>query len=413
MAIVRPFAAVRSTAEYAKSVAALPYDVMNRDEAAKMAHNNPLSFLHISRAEIDLPEAEDPHGKAVYLKAGENFRSFLDKGVLIREEKACYYIYRQKFQGRTQTGLVATFSIDDYENNIIKKHELTLHEKEKDRTDHFDACSAHTEPVFLAYQREDRIQTILQHWTLEHEVLFDFTTGDQVSHELWIIDDENEIKALEDLFAKVADLYIADGHHRSASAVRVGLNRRKEAGNYTGKEEFNFFPGVIFPHDELKIYDYNRLVRDLNGLKKDEFFQGLAKHFSVIEIGNTMVAPVGPRYFSMYMDSSWYSLKLQKEDFSPENPVDDLDVSILQNLVLGPILGISDPRTDKRIEFSGGIRGLAELKKRVDEGMALAFALYPPSMEDLLKISQMGLIMPPKSTWFEPKLASGLFVHEF
>ncbi len=413
MASVKPFAAIRPKSEYAKSVIAPPYDVLSREEAENLAKDRPLSFLHVTRAEIDLPRNIDPYNPEVYLKARENLKAYLDRGIFIREKKCCYYIYQLGFGGRTQTGLVAAFSIDDYQNNIIKKHELTLPEKENDRTEHFNVCSAHTEPVFLTYERDEKVQKIIHNWTKEHEAVYDFNSDDEVKHCFWTVDDPDVIAALETAFSGISRLYIADGHHRTASSVRVGLNRREAAGTYTGSEEFNFFPGVIFPCDELKIYDYNRLVSDLNGLTPDEFMLRLSSDFFITEIGKEGLAPDVPREFSMYLEGKWYSLKLRERGFCPVNPVNGLDVSILQNLVLDPVLGIKDPRTDSRIEFSGGIRGLADLKKRVDAGMAAAFALYPPSMDDLMRIAQKGLTMPPKSTWFEPKLGSGLFVHEF
>lgn len=413
MAIVRPFAAVRPTSEFAESVVAPPYDVVNTKEAKKLAKDRPFSFLRVSRSEIDFPSGTDPYSDQVYEKAHENLLSLLDKEVLIKEKQSSYYIYEQTFQARKQTGLVATFSIDDYLDNVIKKHELTLVEKEVDRLKHFDFCNAHTEPVFLTYERNETIQEILGDWTKSHKPLFSFETEDQVGHTLWRITNRSVINNIEEIFEGVPELYIADGHHRSASAVKVGLARRKAKAKYTGQEEFNFFLGVLFPHDELKIYDYNRVVKDLNGLDKDSFFQRLSSEFFITELGDKIVPPERPREFTMYLDGKWYSLKFRKRGFSPMNPVNGLDVSILQNLVLDPILGIKDPRTDDRIEFVGGIRGLGELKKKVDKGMAVAFALYPPSMEDLLKIGGMGLTMPPKSTWFEPKLASGLFIHQF
>ncbi|WP_324823365.1 DUF1015 domain-containing protein [Sinanaerobacter sp. ZZT-01] len=411
MAIIRPFEAIRPAAAFANQVISLPYDVMNRSEAAEMASGNPYSFLHVCRSEIDLPECNDPYSEEVYKKAKQNISELLTKKILLREEKPMFYIYRQTMDGRMQTGLVACVSVDDYQNNIIKKHEFTRIEKELDRIRHFDICNANTEPVFLTYRRKTAIDEVIQEWTQIHNPEYDFLTKDGIGHILWKIDEEATLRFLMEQFNQIPSLYIADGHHRSASAVKVGLKRREESPNFTGEEEFNFYMAVIFPDEDLKIYDYNRVIKDLNGYSKEQFLKKLSFHFEVTPAQETPYVPDEKHTFSMFLDNVWYKLAAKNSILS-EDIIEGLDVSILQNNVLDPLLGIKDPRTDKRIDFVGGIRGLKELERRCQTDMQIAFALYPVSISDLLSVSDEGKVMPPKSTWFEPKLGSGLFMHE-
>ena len=413
MATIKPFKALRPAREYAKQVVSLPYDVMNRAEAEVMAKGNSRSFLRITRSEIDLPEQKDDYAPEVYEKAKENLNSFISNGTLIRDEKPGLYIYRLTKEGRSQTGIVACVSIDEYENDTIKKHELTRVEKEIDRINHFDVCSAHTEPVFLTYREDKRISAITEKFAAENEAEYDFTLDDGVKHTFWHIADENIINSICELFEAVPNLYIADGHHRSASAYKVGAKRRQQFPNCSGDEEYNFFVAVTFPDSELKIYDYNRVVKDLNGNSPEEFIKKIKNAgFEVREKGKEIFKPVNKHSFGMFLEGTWYELVVQASEV-PKGAVESLDVSILQSKLLSPILGIDDPRTNKRIEFIGGIRGLAELERRVSTDMKVAFAIYPVSIDDLLKTADENKIMPPKSTWFEPKLGSGLFIHEF
>lgn len=411
MATVRPFRAIRPEPKYASQVISLPYDVMNRQEAAHMAAGNPYSFLHICRAEIDLPQQEDAYDRSVYEKARDNIAENLESGVFVKEEKPALYIYRQVMDGRVQTGIVGCFSIDEYQNNIIKKHEFTRIEKEQDRINHFDVCDTNTEPVFLTYRDDKRIRTIVEGFAAGKEPVYDVTSADGIRHILWIIDDDAVISSLVSLFGELPALYIADGHHRSASACKVGLKRREENPGYTGDEEFNFFMAAIFPDNDLKIFDYNRVVKDLNGSSAGDFIAKIKDAgFSVEDMGEDIYHPEAKHIFSMYLEGRWYKLTAQ-ECIIPEHVIDSLDVAILQNSLLEPILGIEDPRTDKRIDFVGGIRGLEELKRRAESDMKVAFAVYPVDVDDLLTVADNDMVMPPKSTWFEPKLGSGLFLH--
>ena len=411
MATVRPFRAIRPEPKYASQVISLPYDVMNRQEAAHMAAGNPYSFLHICRAEIDLPQQEDAYDRSVYEKARDNIAENLEAGVFVKEEKPALYIYRQVMDGRVQTGIVGCFSIDEYQNNIIKKHEFTRIEKEQDRINHFDVCDTNTEPVFLTYRDDKRIRTIVEGFAAGNEPVYDVTSADGIRHILWIIDDDAVISSLVSLFGELPALYIADGHHRSASACKVGLKRREENHGYTGDEEFNFFMAAIFPDNDLKIFDYNRVVKDLNGSSADDFIAKIKDAgFSVEDMGEDIYHPEAKHIFSMYLEGRWYKLTAQ-ERIIPDHVIDSLDVAILQNSLLEPILGIEDPRTDKRIDFVGGIRGLEELKRRAESDMKVAFAVYPVDVDDLLTVADNDMVMPPKSTWFEPKLGSGLFLH--
>lgn len=409
MAVIRQFKAIRPTPEMAEKVAALPYDVVNSEEAAEMVIGNPYSFLHVDKAEIDLPAGTDIYSPEVYEKAKSNLEKMITDGVLVQDEKPMLYVYELTMDGRSQTGLVACTSIDEYMQGIIKKHELTREDKEQDRIRHVDICNANTGPIFLAYRTVDEISEIVDN-VKKNAPVYDFTAEDGIIHRAWIIDNEETINRLVKLFKDVPNLYIADGHHRNASAAKVGLKRRNENPNYTGDEEFNYYLAVIFPSDQLKILDYNRVVKDLNGLSEEEFIKKLSEKFDIVETEGR-AKPNKAYDFGMYMDGKWYMLTA-KDEIKSKDAVKGLDVSILQDNVLIPILGIGDIRTDKRIDFVGGIRGLGELEKRVDSGeMKVAFAMYPTSIEQLMTIADENKIMPPKSTWFEPKLRSGLFIH--
>ena len=409
MAVIRQFKAIRPTPEMAEKVAALPYDVVNSEEAAEMVIGNPYSFLHVDKAEIDLPAGTDIYSPEVYEKAKSNLEKMITDGVLVQDENHMLYVYELTIDGRSQTGIVACTSIDEYMQGIIKKHELTREDKEQDRIRHVYICNAYTVLIFLAYRTVDEISEIVDN-VKKNAPVYDFTAEDGIIHRAWIIDDEETINRLVKLFKDVPNLYIADGHHRNASAAKVGLKRRNENPNYTGDEEFNYYLAVIFPSDQLKILDYNRVVKDLNGLSEEEFIKKLSEKFDIVETEGR-AKPDKAYDFGMYMDGKWYMLTA-KDEIKSKDAVKGLDVSILQDNVLIPILGIGDIRTDKRIDFVGGIRGLGELEKRVDSGeMKVAFAMYPTSIEQLMTIADENKIMPPKSTWFEPKLRSGLFIH--
>ena len=411
MATFRPFRAIRPTAALAERVAALPYDTMSSAEARVRAAGNPHSFLHIDMAEIDLPEDIDQYSDIVYQTAAANLQKFIAEGTFEQDNTPQFYIYRQTWRGRVQTGLVGCASIDDYQNNIIKKHEFTVASKEADRIRHVMACGANTGPIFLAFRDTQGVAEKLQAWCDNHAAEYDFMHGD-MRQECWPITDVALIAQLETDFAASGALYIADGHHRSASAAHVGLARRAQNQGYTGNEEFNYFLAVSFPHDQLKILDYNRVVKDLNGLSAQEFLDRVAEKFEIQPQGTVQYRPETAHEFSMLLDGQWYKLTAKPGTFDESDPVGCLDVEILQRNVLTPLLGIQDPRRDKRIAFIGGIRGLGELEKRCKEDMKVAFALYPPSMQQLFDIADSGNVMPPKSTWFEPKLLSGLFIHD-
>ncbi len=411
MAIIKPFRGIRPIKELADKIAALPYDVMDSDEAREMVKDNPYSFLHVDKAEIDLPRDIDPYDDRVYDKAKENLDNMIKNRFYIEDEKPNYYIYRQIMKGRSQVGLVGCASIDDYTNNIIKKHELTREDKEIDRINHVYKCEAHTGPIFLTYRENKDISNIINEW-IKREPIYDFKSEDGVSHTLWIVDDESTVTKINELFKSVEYLYIADGHHRSASAVKVGHIKRAEKEDYTGEEEFNYFLSISYPDSELEVLDYNRTVKDLNGLSKEEFLNKVRVNFVVTE-SNEQVRPKEKHTFGMYLEKQWYLLEAKEGIFNPEDPVDQLDVSILQNNLLRPILGIDDPRKSKRIKFIGGIRGLKELERRADTDMKVSFSMYATTTDDIMDIADSGKIMPPKSTWFEPKPRSGLFIHKF
>ena len=412
MALIKPFNAIRPALDKAHLVAALPYDVLNTEEARNEALDNPYSFLHVDKAEIDLPEGTDLYDDKVYEKAKDNLNKFISENVLIKEDKPCFYILQLTMNGRTQTGLVACTSIDEYISGKIKKHELTREDKEKDRIRHVDICNANTGLIFLAYKEEENIKGLIEEYKKENKSEYNFTADDGVEHVAWVVSDRAYIEKLTEYFKNVDSLYIADGHHRNASAVKVGLKRRQMNPNYTGEEEFNYYLSVLFPANELMIMPYNRVVKDLNGLSEEEFLEKLEENFKVVRIkGDKPYMPKRAHEFGMYLNDKWYFLDTRAKVIKPDSIL-VLDVSILQNEILAPILGIGDVRTDDRIDFVGGIRGLLELENMVDNGKAkVAFALYPTSIKELMFIADLGKNMPPKSTWFEPKLRSGLFIH--
>ncbi len=419
MVIVRPFAALRPASGLAEKVAVLPMGMMNSEEARQMAAGNPYSFLHIDKAEIDLPSdigvlsGTDIYPDDVCDRAADNLHRFEVEGTLQQDNRPMLYIYRQQMNGRTQTGLVVCAAIDDYINNNIKKHEFTRAAKEASCIRLIDRCNANTGPIFLAYQGREDISMLMSGWMTGNVPVYDFVTANGVLHTVWVIDDEAVVAGLIEAFASVETLYIADGHHRAASAVQVGQMRRRDNPQYDGTEEFNFFLATLFPAEELAIMDYNRVVHDLNGLSEEEFLTRLADVFEVEPWrGDGCPRPQARHTITMRLASGWYLLGVREGIFDPDDMMGRLDVSILQNNVLGPILGIADPRTDKRIDFVGGNRGLGELERRVQNGWAAAFAMFPTSMDDLMAIADSGDVMPPKSTWFEPKLLSGLFIHK-
>ncbi len=412
MAVFRPFAALRPSAELAERVAALPYDVMNSAEAREMVVGNPYSFLHVDKAEIDLDPSVDLYDEQVYDKAASNLKQMEADGVMIRDAEPCYYIYRQIMGDHAQAGIVGCASIDDYMDGTIKKHELTVAEKEADRIHHVDTCDANTGPIFLTFRPDAVISEGMKKIMESEKPVYDFTADDDIRHTVWTISDPAVIERIGSAFDQIPCLYIADGHHRAASAVRVGQRRRAAKPDYTGSEEFNYFLAVAFPSDELSIWDYNRVVKDLKGLSVNEFIQTISEKFDVRELAaDENPKPAVKHRIGMYLGGKWYALTAKAGTYDEKDPVSRLDVSILQNNLLTPVLGIEDPRTDKRIKFVGGVRGLEELVRLVDEGSAAAFAMYPTTLDDLMDIADSGQIMPPKSTWFEPKLRSGLFIH--
>ena len=410
MAEIKPFRAYRPKADLAGRIAALPYDVYNREEACREVEKNPDSFLAIDRAETGFGPEVDTCDPRVYKRAAELLWSQIQEGRFVQEERPCYYLYEQIMDGASQTGIVACASIDDYSTGVIKKHENTRAEKEKDRICHVDACNMQTGPIFLTYRANDTLREIVAS-AKESEPVYDFTASDGVVHRVWVISEEKKIAEIKKTFAAIPSLYIADGHHRCASAVRVGQMRRQAHPDFTGQEEYNYFLSVLFPDDELHILDYNRVVKDLNGLEPEDFLKKLAEGFTVKKWGKTPCKPDKKGSFGMYLEGEWYLLTA-KEAVKSKDAVAGLDVSILQDHVLEPILGIQDPKTDKRIDFVGGIRGLGELERRVHTDMKAAFSLYPTSIEELFAVADAGRLMPPKSTWFEPKLRSGLFLHD-
>ena len=413
MAVVRPFRGLRPPREIAKELACLPYDVMNTEEAAAMAAGKECSLLHITRAEIDLPAGTDVHSEEVYKKSVDNFTLWQKKGWLVQDESPYYYIYAQTMAGRTQYGIAACASVDDYLNDVIKKHELTRPDKEQDRMVHVRVNNANIEPVFFTYPAVREIDSIVKRIVRKEKPEYDFIAEDGFGHHFWVVKNPEIIKKIGNLFTeKVPFTYVADGHHRTAAAALVGKEKREKNPEHNGSEEYNFFLAVHFPDDQLRIIDYNRTIKDLNGLSDDEFLKKLEAGFVIRKKGIKIYKPRRLHDFSMYLGGKWYSLTAKKGTYNDNDPIGVLDVTILNNLVLAPVLDIQDLRRSKRIDFVGGIRGLGELKKRVDSGeMKVAFALYPVSMKQLITIADSGNIMPPKTTWFEPKLRSGLVIH--
>jgi len=409
MARIEPFKGVRPNKKIADKVASHPYDVLNSEEATELVKDNPYSFLRIVKPEVDLAKDVDLYSKEVYDKAKSNFTSFINDKVLIQDETRNFYLYKQVWGEHIQVGLVAGASAQDYQDDIIKKHELTREAKEKDRMNHIKSLNANTGPVFLTFRQKDEIDSIFSK-VMEQTPEYDFTTDDKVRHIFYVISDTDLINNIKDNFAKIDYLYVADGHHRSASATKIKIEREKTNNNHTGDEDYNFFLSVIFPHNQMKILPYNRVVKDLRGNDKNEFFTKIKEHFTITETDTK--EPESTQCFCMYIDKQWYKLQPKSGSFDNNDSVESLDVAILQNNLLKPILGIEDPRTDNRIDFIGGIRGTKELEKLVDNGkFIVAFSMFPTTIEQLFAVADSGKIMPPKSTWFEPKLRSGLVTH--
>lgn len=412
MAIIKPFKGVRPPQKYVKQVASRPYDVLNSEEARAEAEGNEKSLYRIIKPEIDFPVGKDEHDEDVYTKAAENFQMFQDKGWLVQDEQEMYYVYGQTMNGKTQYGLVVCAYVDDYMTGKIKKHELTRKDKEEDRMKHVRVNDANVEPVFFAYHYNEEIDVIVSR-VITTEAEYDFVSDDGVGHHFWLIPDAEDINKITEVFATFPAMYIADGHHRSAAAALVGAEKARNNPNHKGDEEYNYFMAVCFPDNQLTIIDYNRVVKDLNGLSDEEFVEKLKANFVVEEKGAEIYKPDTLHNFSMYLSGKWYSLTAKEGTYDDNDPIGVLDVTVLSNLVLDELLGIKDLRTDQRVDFVGGIRGLDELERRVDSGeMKVAFALYPVSMKQLMDIADTGNIMPPKTTWFEPKLRSGLVIHK-
>lgn len=413
MAVIKPFRGIRPPKEFVEQVASRPYDVLNSEEARTEAEGNEKSLYHIIRPEIDFPVGTDEHDERVYKKAAENFQMFQDKGWLVQDEKPCYYVYAQTMNGKTQYGLVVGAYVPDYMNGVIKKHELTRRDKEEDRMKHVRVNNANIEPVFFAYPDDKELDILVAKYT-SRQPEYDFIApGDGFGHTFWVIDEEKDIEAITEKFKAMPALYIADGHHRSAAAALVGAEKAQQNPDHKGDEEYNYFMAVCFPASQLTIIDYNRVVKDLNGLTVEAFIDKLKENFEVVNKGTAIYKPVALHNFGLYVGGNWYSLTAKPGTYDDQDPIGVLDVTISSNLILDQILGIKDLRSDKRIDFVGGIRGLGELQKRVDSGeMKMALALYPVSMKQLMDIADTGNIMPPKTTWFEPKLRSGLIIHK-
>ncbi len=411
MAVIKPFKGYRPTKKMVKEVASPPYDVVNTKEARDLVKGKPYSFLHVVRSEVDLPEDVDSYDDRVYAKAKENLDRLVDDKIMVEDENPSIYLYQQQMDDHKQIGILACASVEDYLNDVIKKHELTRAAKEKDRIKHVDTLNANTGPVFLTYPAAPEIDNLIDELVKE-DPEYHFEADDGIIHTLWMVNDSHAIKFFTEEFANMPALYVADGHHRTASAAKVGTIRKEANPNHTGDEEYNYFLAVFFPHDQLKILDYNRVVKELNGLSDEDFLAKVKENFAVEATGNNETYhPAKIHTFGMYLRGKWYKMTPKPNTYDVNDPVQSLDVAILQNNLLTPVLNITDPRQDERIDFVGGIRGLKELEKRVDEGEAVAFALYPTSIEELMSIADSGEIMPPKSTWFEPKLRSGLVVH--
>ena len=413
MAVLKPFKGLRPPGELASKVASRPYDVLNSDEARLEAAGNPYTLLHIIKPEIDFPSGTDEHTPPVYQKAAENLDLWRKQGWLVKDAKASLYIYAQTMEGRTQYGIVGCASVDDYLNGVIRKHELTRNDKEEDRMKHVRITNANMEPVFFAYPAVKELDEIVDQIITTQSPVYDFVAEDGFGHHFWLVDQEATIEQIVKLFAAIPSTYVADGHHRTAAAALVGKEKRAKNPDHTGDEEYNFFLAVHFPDNQLKIIDYNRAVKDLNGLSAIQLLEKIDEDFDIQKLGSEIYKPDQLHTFSMYLEGEWYQLVTKPGRYNDNDPIGVLDVTILSNLILDKVLGIKDLRTDKRIDFIGGIRGLGELKSRVDSGdMKVAFALYPVSMKQLINIADSGNIMPPKTTWFEPKLRSGLVVHE-
>ncbi len=409
MAVIRPFQAYRPRKGLEEKIAALPYDVYNREEACEAVKGNPLSFLNIDRAETQFDSSVDTYADEVYQKAHDLLWDRIQRGDFIQEDKPVYYIYELTMDGRVQTGIVACASVDDYQNQVIRKHENTRADKELDRIRHVEACEAQTGPIFLAYRANDTLREIIAK-TKKAPALYDFVAEDGITHRVWCICDDADIASIQHTFEGISQIYIADGHHRCASAVKVGLKKRAENPGYTGAEEFNYFLSVLFADEELMIMDYNRVVTDLNGLSPAQFLEDVSKVCHLVSKDTVCQRPAHKEQLSLLVDDTWYLLEI-KDEYKSTDPVDGLDVAVLQNHILSPILGIADPKTDKRIDFVGGIRGIKELERRVQTDCMAAFAMYPTSIHELFRVADANMLMPPKSTWFEPKLRSGLFIH--
>lgn len=412
MAVIKPFKGVRPPKELVEKVASRPYDVLNSEEARAEAEGNEMSLYHIIKPEIDFPVGTDEHDERVYSKAAENFKKFQEKGWLVQDKKECYYVYAQTMNGKTQYGLVVGAYVPDYMNGTIKKHELTRRDKEEDRMKHVRVNNANIEPVFFAYPDNKEIDAIISKYTSKEPVYDFIAPNDGFGHHFWIIDNDEDIKKITELFAGIKSLYIADGHHRSAAAALVGAEKAKNNPNHKGDEEYNYFMAVCFPANQLTVIDYNRVVKDLNGLTPEQFLEALKKHF-IVEKKDGIYHPNKLHNFGLYLDGKWYSLTAKEGTYDDNDPIGVLDVTISSKYILDEILGIKDLRSDKRIDFVGGIRGLEELERRVDSGeMKVALALYPVTMKQIMDIADTGNIMPPKTTWFEPKLRSGLIIHK-
>ena len=411
MAVIKPFKAVRPASEYVKMVAELPYDVMSREEAKEIAKGNKYSFLHIDRAEIDLDDQINEHDEKVYEKAKENLDDFMKKNIFVKDEKDAIYIYREIVDDRAQTGIVACVSIDDNINGVVKKHEYTKPDKELDRTNHIKYCKANTGTVLLTYKNQEEIEKIMNYYVYFMPPIYDFKTEDDVIHTIWKVEKERDIEDLVKEFEKVGNLYIADGHHRCAAAENIALEERRKNPNYTGEEEFNYYTAMIAPDTNLKVMDYNRVVKDLNGFNEEELLNKIKEKFILREVKKNY-KPNRKGHVGMFLNDKWYEIEFGKEYLENEDVVETLDISILQKHILDEILGIKNPRVDKRIDFIGGIRGPKEIEKRVKEDMKVGFLMYPTHIDELISVADQNKIMPAKSTWFEPKVRCGLFLHE-
>jgi uncharacterized protein (DUF1015 family) len=413
LSLVRPFKGLRPKKEHIEDFSCPPYDVLESDEVEKIVSEHPNSFLRVTRAEVDFDKNIDAHSDEVYKKAGENLKNFEKEGILINDEKPSYYIYRETWKGESQLGLFATVSVDEYDQGKIKKHELTRQDKEDDRTRHITLLGAQSGPVFLTFKSKDEIKKLLEEFIDESSKIADFIDDNEVRHEMWLVNDGDKVEEIKKAFDNIDNLYIADGHHRAAAASRTRKIKMEENSNHTGNEEYNYFLAAIFPHDELRVLDYNRVVKDLNGLSKEDFISKVEDRFDIFDAEETPYSPKSLHEFGMYLNKKWYTLKAKPEIVDESDPVKALDVFILQEYLLAPILGIGDPRKDSRIHFLGGIRGVGALSDWIDsKDWGVAFSMHATPLTQLIDVADAGKIMPPKSTWFEPKLRSGLVVHK-